>query len=273
MNTRKVIGSALASLLAAFSICERSHAMDGLAYRSEGGSNRNGIDDSARPGASYFNKGVKAVRSENYKFAVSMYQTSASWAFKPAQYNLGVMHFNGEGVPVDRPRGTAWLALAAERGDRNYVAARDGAAEQLSTEEIARANEILDELKKTYADAVALKRAMHRWRDVRNSATGSHLGAAIGPLRVSSRSPSAPQAKLNLPVERPALTTTQSAFGIIGANSTDGSIAYRQLRESDNPYDPKFKQATGVATVQPLIPVEEKSAPVTKDSEGHDPSP
>ena len=41
-----------------------------------------------------------------------MYETSASWAYKPAHYNLAVMYAKGEGVPVDRPRAMAWAAHA-----------------------------------------------------------------------------------------------------------------------------------------------------------------
>ena len=49
--------------------------------------------------------------------------------------------------------------------------------------------------------------------------------------------------------------TGTSSAEILGGEGVDGSIAYRQLLESDNPYDPKFERRVGTATVEPLIPV------------------
>jgi len=49
-----------------------------------------------------------------------------------------------------------------------------------------------------------------------------------------------------------------SGLGVIGGNQTDGSVAYSQLLESKNPYDPKFRrdpESIGTVTVEPLIPV------------------
>ena len=47
--------------------------------------------------------------------------------------------------------------------------------------------------------------------------------------------------QLNAQTGKSALDgNTFSAFGILKGGSIDGSIAYSQLRDSDNPYDPKF---------------------------------
>ena len=49
---------------------------------------------------------------------------------------------------------------------------------------------------------------------------------------------------------------TEGADVFAGGDRTDGSIAYKQLRESANPYDPKFtRPEVGIATVEPLQPV------------------
>jgi len=64
-----------------------------------------------------------------------------------------------------------------------------------------------------------------------------------------------------------ANSITQTAAGIAGGGATDGSIAYRQLHESDNPYDPKFNPATGEVTVREIVPVsddDERAAADTK---------
>jgi len=48
------------------------------------------------------------------------------------------------------------------------------------------------------------------------------------------------------------------AFGITGSGAVDGSIAFRQLRESNDPYDPKFTTApNGTVSVGDIIPVSE----------------
>ena len=47
-----------------------------------------------------------------------------------------------------------------------------------------------------------------------------------------------------------AQSTATSPGEVTGGEGVDASIAYRQFRESDNPYDPKFKaQSIGRATV------------------------
>ena len=199
----------------------------------------------------FFYRGVKAVASEDYSFAVNMYRVSASWAYKAAQYNLGVMYFRGDGVAVDKPLGMAWLALAAERGDREYVQAREAAYADMSAEEFAHANELWRELRKTYGDDSALKRARNRWQQVKTAATGSHLGEGTGPVLIGGRA----DLGRNTEVMGSASDNTRSGWGIVGVGAVDGSIAYRQMRESTNPYDVKFKQApAGSVVVEDIIP-------------------
>ena len=214
--------------------------------------------DSARPGETFFARGVTAVRKNDYDFAINMYQVSASWAYKPAQYNLGVIYTKGEGgVPEDKARGLAWLALAAERGDKDYVAARDLAYSRMTDEEYAHANEIWRELKTDYADEVALKRAKQRWVQVRNEATGSHIGGGTGPVQVGGRDTTGMNVVSNpaSPTSAKANSSTSTAFGSTGAGAIDGSIAYRQMRASDNPYDPKFREPQGEVKVLDVIPI------------------
>ncbi len=218
-------------------------------------------EDSARPGETFFYKAASAIARQDFGFALGMYRVSASWAFKPAQYNLGVMYFNGEGIPVDRAAGLAWLALAAERGDGDYVAARDRAYAALSADEFARANVLWRELKETYADPVALKRATSRWLQVRRAATGSHLGVNLGHLAVGSGGrPGADGGRM--------MTT---GFDISGSGSSDGSIAYRRLNATSNPYDVKLEQPVGTTKVGEVIPVGDADAspPSTAQSAQH----
>jgi len=204
----------------------------------------------ARPGEYYFMVAVHAFRKNDFAFAIQMYEVAASWAFKPAEYNLGVMYSRGQGVPVDMARGMAWMALAAERNEKRYVDAREVIYAELTKEQFEQANGIWRELKKTYGDEVALRRARARWAQVKSSMTGSRVGS-VGNLSVGM-----PNANMGDPSNQKKQTTganvhtsAGTAGEITGGTGVDGSIAYRQLRESDNPYDPKFKQAIGTATV------------------------
>ncbi len=217
----------------------------------EMGSGQNTPEADARPGEYYFLVAVHAFRKNDFTFAIQMYEVAAAWAFKPAEYNLAIMYARGQGVPVDMPRGMAWMALAAERDEKRYVDAREVIFAELTKEQFEQANGIWRELKKTYGDEVALRRAKTRWAQVKASMTGSRVGS-VGNLSVGM-----PNANMGDPSNQKKQTTganvhtsAGTAGEITGGNGVDGSIAYRQLRESDNPYDPKFRPgAIGTATV------------------------
>jgi hypothetical protein len=225
-----------------------------------------------RPGEYYFLLGADAYRKHNYSFAIQMYQVSASWAYKPAEYNLGVMFARGDGIAVDLPRALAWMALASERDEKHYVDAREAIYAEMSKEQFEQANVIWRELKPTYGDDVALRRAKARWAQVRASATGSHVGF-VGHLDVgtpgggltdaSNPGMGSPEKnKENQAKWGGANHTSSSSAEVFGGGmEVDGTVAYRQLRESDNPYDPKFRDPSiGTATVGKPTTVKNKAA-------------
>ena len=219
----------------------------------------------ARPGEYYFVLGAHAYRTRDYAHAIEMYQVAASWAFKPAEYNLGVMYARGQGVPVDMPRAMAWMALAAERNELHYVDAREAVYAELTKEQFEQANVIWRELKPTYGDEVALRRAKARWAEVRAHITGSRVGS-VGNLQVGLPEPNGgdPSNQKRQKAGANVHTTAVTAAEVTGGEGIDGSIAYRQLLESDNPYDPKFDRAAqGTAIVGPpttLKPGADKAA-------------
>ena len=230
----------------------------------------------ARPGEYYFMLGAQAYERHDYAHAIEMYRVAASWAFKPAEYNLGVMYARGQGVAVDLPQAMAWMALAAERNEPHYVDAREAVYAELTKEQFEQANVIWRELKKTYGDEVALRRAKARWAEVKAKMTGSRVGS-VGNLQVGMPNPSTgdpsfqkivnPEVKKALEHQgvNTARSTVSSPAEVTGGQGIDASIAYRQLRESDNPYDPKFDRgAVGHATVGPLEPVKAGSKPADK---------
>ncbi|MEO7324546.1 MAG: SEL1-like repeat protein [Dokdonella sp.] len=221
-------------------------------------------EDDARPGQKFYFQAVRALQRKEYRFAVDMYETSASWAYKPAQYNLAIMYLKGEGVPIDRQRAMAWMALAAERNDPQYVQARELLYADLSADEFAHANAIWRQLKSTYGDEVALGRAKMRWAQVRAAMTGSHVGGVVGNLLVGGMGNAVKP--VNTVGLKSAVDGNATSGGmLLGGGSEDGSIAYRQLRSSDNPYDPKFEWRTspfpiGTSTVGPLSETDARGA-------------
>jgi hypothetical protein len=197
-----------------------------------------------------------------------MYETSASWAYKPAQYNLAVMYLKGEGVPVDKPRAMAWAALAAERGETDYVDAREVIYADLTKDEFAKANEIWRDLRKTYGDDVALERAKTRWAQVRASITGSRVGG-IGNLKVGAESSGGKLTYIQPNGRSQIDGNAFSGASLLNGGSVDGAIAYRQLRESTNPYDRRFERPVGTAVVEPIVPMPDYKGDAPASNDGH----
>ena len=202
-----------------------------------------------RPGQYYYILGAQAFKKGEYSFAVNMYQVAASWAYKPAEFNLGVMYARGQGIPVDLPRAMAWMTLAAERNDPSYVKARELVRSNLDAGQLAESETILQQLTPRYGDKVALRRAKRRWGEVRSSMTGSRVGSMAG--NMVSGTPKAGPTTPTLGRK----TFTYTAAATTGGQNSDGSLAYQQLVSSNNPYDKKFMTPVGTATVGPLTQV------------------
>ncbi|MGH8233061.1 MAG: tetratricopeptide repeat protein, partial [Rhodanobacteraceae bacterium] len=211
-----------------------------------------------------YKEGMLAYTRKDYKHAIHMLEVAASWAYKPAEYNLGVMYFQGLGVPKDRPLGAAWLVLAAERGNPQYVAARDVVITSMSDAQFAQTDELWGQLKQTYGDKVALRRAKAQWAYVKANQTGTRVGGTVGELRVGTTNPHG-QFKTAMTSNSGSSSVIQfgttSWLNVLTGGSTDGSVAYNQFRHSDNPYDPIFlKNRSGTATVEPLQVVRGKGS-------------
>jgi len=275
MDARKLIVPALVSAFATFAAPRAALAVDDAPnYNSRETTERPAQwgfgtpEEDGRPGQYFYYRAVDAVNHKQYKFAIDMYETSASWAYKPAQYNLAVIYAKGEGVPVDKPRAMAWAALAAERGDQDYIDAREAIYADLTKDEFAKANEIWRDLKKTYADDIALERAKTRWAQVKANITGSRVGS-IGNLKVGAETSGGKLTFMN-PNGRSAIDGNQfSGASVLAGGSTDGAVAYKQLRESANPYDPKFEQPIGTATVEPIVPLPNEKAGASDSNDSH----
>ncbi len=217
-------------------------------------------EDDARPGQRFFHKGSVAYNRGDYGFAIDMYRVSASWAYNPSAYNLGLMYSEGDGVKVDLPRAMAWMTLAAQSGDAAYEHARKRIGAMLSTEQLARAESIFHQLEPDFGIKATSRRAKTRWLEVRRSATGSHTGF-VGAMTMGAFNPNT---GANLSGKGPTFIAD-----LTSATATEGSQEYRPLWLSDNPYDPQFLQPTGTATVGPLILSDEKVKPSSVKGDDH----
>ena len=239
--------------------------------------NFNTPESDGRPGVKFFTLGVQAFRKGDYAHAIDMYKVAASWAYKPAEYNLGVMYFKGQGIPVDRPLGAAWMVLAAERGDAQYIKARDVMITMLSEAQFARTDGLWGELKRTYGDKVALRRAKAQWAWVKTHQTGTRVGGITGELAVGILDGGHTPKSVGMGGR--SATTTTNGFSLMQSGSVDGAIAYRQFQQSDNPYDPIFlRNRAGKVTVEPLQSVKrnkqsEEQKPASSSSQPQSPPP
>ena len=63
-----------------------------------------------------FQKGLDAVQRGDYTTALREWKPLAKQGVAFAQYNLGVMYANGQGVPQNYKTAVKWFRLAAEQG-------------------------------------------------------------------------------------------------------------------------------------------------------------
>lgn len=74
--------------------------------------------------------------------AIDFYKYAAAKNYAPAQYNLGVIYANGDGIPRDKFRAYAWFSLAADQQMEAAVKERDRLYDGMSLSERERANRV-----------------------------------------------------------------------------------------------------------------------------------
>ena len=62
--------------------------------------------------------------------------------YADAQFNLGVMYVNGDGVPVNNIRAYMWWSLAKAQGHENAADNRDIVKNEMTPAQIAKAQEL-----------------------------------------------------------------------------------------------------------------------------------
>lgn len=119
--------------------------------------------ESILPGEYYFCAAARDFGRGRTTRATARLHDAAHWASKPAQYILGLMYFNGDEGPANRPLGVAWLALAAERHDPHFEGAFIRAYRESTPAERAQADVYWRDLRKDNGDLVAGTRAHRRY--------------------------------------------------------------------------------------------------------------
>ncbi|MGH8158615.1 MAG: tetratricopeptide repeat protein [Rhodanobacter sp.] len=142
---------------------------------------------SSHPDLFYRDSAIRAYKAGDKQAAVRLLLKAASFADKPAQAMLAAMYWNGDGIPTDRPRGYAWMDLAADRGYPDLLASREKFWQQLDPQERQQA---LAEGRKIYADygdESGLKRLGNVLHRELASATGSRTGFGGNNLTILMR--------------------------------------------------------------------------------------
>jgi len=104
---------------------------------------------------------------------------------KYAQYMVGYMYFNGQGVKRDPVMASAWYRVAAERGVPEFSAVRDQLLDSLDPDQLAQSDSRYVELRKKYGDLVVTLGVLRKERRLRRAeTTGSRLGGGASPVTV-----------------------------------------------------------------------------------------
>lgn len=103
---------------------------------------------------------------------------------KYGQYMVGYMHLTGKGAEQDVVAASAWYALAAERGNRQFVKVRDELYGSLNPRQRLESDLRFMQLRKQYGDLVLLARAVEHDLETLRARTGSRLGSDAAGLTI-----------------------------------------------------------------------------------------
>lgn len=89
--------------------------------------------------------GVAAYGNGNYALALTKFRRLAAQGHAKAQFNLGVMYGNGQGVAQDYTKTHMWFNIAAVKGDKDAVKNRDVIAGRMTAQQISEAQKMAGE--------------------------------------------------------------------------------------------------------------------------------
>jgi TPR repeat protein len=88
---------------------------------------------------SRFDESVAAYEGGNYTAALWEWQRLAKAGYSPALYNLGVMYYEGKGVPQDTVQAYMWFNLAAGQGYEYALDSRQLVADEMTAAQFVEA--------------------------------------------------------------------------------------------------------------------------------------
>ena len=135
------------------------------------------------PGKYFEWKAQFYLKKKDYRIALQLADLASYWGDKTAQYNLGIMYYNGIGITADKARGAAWLRIAAEAHNPLAVQMLGQANAELTPQQRASADTLWQALDKKYGDTVTLPRVRANFETERRNVTGSRVGA-VGNMKV-----------------------------------------------------------------------------------------
>ena len=89
--------------------------------------------------------------------AVKWYRKAAEQGFAPAQFNLGVCYYNGQGMIQNNIKAYAWIAVASANGYANATKALQLLKEEMSPLQIERALSLAENYSKGIFDETPRK--------------------------------------------------------------------------------------------------------------------
>jgi len=95
--------------------------------------------------AADFDKGVAAYQSGDYATALREWTPLAEQGYAEAQYNLGLMYRNGQGVLQDNIYAHMWGNIASSNGSENGGKLRDIVAEDMTQAQLEKAQDLARE--------------------------------------------------------------------------------------------------------------------------------
>lgn len=142
----------------------------------------------AHPDLDYRLRGVALDRKHSPASALKEYRRAAYYGDKPSQARIGEMYWNGEGVDKDPVLGFLWMALAAEREQREFSLLKLFYWQHLDEAQQSQARERAPGMLAEHGDAVAKHRLAVVLRREQRRGTGGLLGynPAAGALFMSN---------------------------------------------------------------------------------------
>ena len=96
----------------------------------------------AVPACANYKAGLEAYERGDYATALREWRPLAEQGDASAQYNLGLLYTNGQGVPQDFVQAYKWYYLASASGDKVSTQLREYLAKKMTPTQIVEAQEL-----------------------------------------------------------------------------------------------------------------------------------